>query len=272
MALSAKDLTVVEGDARIADILAWPAGLVSFDKKRRKGSQTVLVRIEQPLLPSGTWSTVTTLNISARKAEGFYRQHTWSLPSRGRWELRLTMLTDENDGAQTQQRTQWVALQTIRPEYPLAYPRPLALVAVRIWATYQLNGQLDSVSALVSRVCPDRDFATLDWITRATSNPTALYRHVLQMPANPKAVADAGIDLDALQDWHDFCRTRGLHYSRVTETVGTTLREVLTEIAAAGRATPRHDGTRWGGVIDRPSALVVDHINPRNASRRFTHF
>ena len=175
------------------------------------------------------------------------------------------MLTDETTDASVQQRTQWAALQTIRPEYPLAYPRPLALIALRIRASHQLSGQLDTISALVTRICPDWDTATATWITRATSNPASLYRHVLQMPANPKAVADAGLDLTALQDWHAFCVTKALHYNRVLEAAGTTLREVLTEIAAAGRATPRHDGTRWGVVIDRPSALVVDHINPRNA-------
>ena len=102
------------------------------------------------------------------------------------------MLTDETTDASVQQRTQWAALQTIRPEYPLAYPRPLALIALRIRATHQLSGQLDTISALVTRICPDWDTATATWITRATSNPASLYRHVLQMPANPKAVAEIG--------------------------------------------------------------------------------
>jgi hypothetical protein len=86
--------------------------------------------------------------------------------------------------------------------------------------------------------------------------------------ANPKPVADAGIDLEQLQDWHDFCRIKGLHYDRVLEDAQMTLRDALTEVAAAGRATPRHDGQRWGVTIDRPQEFVVDHISPRN-SREF---
>jgi len=68
-----------------------------------------------------------------------------------------------------------------------------------------------------------------------------------------------------LTDWHDFCRLKGLHYNRVLERAGTTLRDALTEIAVAGRASPRHDGLKWGVVIDRPAALIVDHVSPRNS-------
>jgi hypothetical protein len=69
-----------------------------------------------------------------------------------------------------------------------------------------------------------------------------------------------------LADWHEFCRLKGLSYDRVLDATNTTLRDVLTEIAAAGRATPRHDGMRWGVTIDRPSGLIVDHITPRNSA------
>ncbi|QFQ89429.1 phage tail protein [Paracoccus kondratievae] len=246
-------------------ILAFPAGLIKFTDEGKKRTVTVRIRVEQRLAGAEEWQAVTTLNISGKKTEAFYRQHTWSFPTRGRWEVRLTMLTDESDNSQIQQRTVWAALQTIRPEYPIAMDRPLSLVAVRVKATHQLSGALDNFSALVSRICLDWDHQTRTWVTRATSNPASLYRLVLQHPANPKAVTDAGIDLEQLQDWHNFCRLKGLSYNRVLDQAGTSLRDVLTEIAAAGRATPRHDGLRWGVVIDRPSDLIVDHITPRNS-------
>lgn len=246
-------------------ILAFPGGLVKFNDEGRKRSHSVSVRIEQRLVTAEEWQPVTTLNISARKAESFYRQHTWSFPSRGRWQVRLIMLTDETDRSSVQQRTAWAALQTLRPEYPLAYPYPLALVALRVKATHQLNGALDNFSAIATRICPDWDHETQTWVTRATSNPASLYRYILQAPANPKRAADSGIDLALLQDWHDFCRLKSLTYNRVLDQAGMTFRDALTEVAAAGRATPRHDGTKWGVVIDRPQELIVDHVSPRNS-------
>lgn len=245
-------------------ILAFRAGLVAYKKGKAK-AHSVSVRIRQRLVTEEAWQPVATLDITAKKLELFYRQHTWELPSRGRWQIEVTMMTDEATSDQIQQGCTWAALQTIRPEYPLAFSQPLALVAVRIKATHQLNGTLDNFSALVERPCLDWDHLSQTWVGRATTNPAALYRHVLQSPANPRPVADAGLDLQQLQDWHEYCRVNGLTYSRPLDATGTTLRDVLAEVAAAGRATPRHDGLRWGVTVDWPSSLIVDHITPRNS-------
>lgn len=246
-------------------ILSFPSGLVRFNDNGKKLTEAVSVRIEHRLAEAEEWQEVDTLDIRAKKLESFYRQYSWTFPSRGRWQVRMTMLTDENTDSQRQRRCMWAAIQTLRPEYPLNYPRPLALISARIKATHQLSGALDNCSAFLQRVCPDYDADTGTWIERATSNPASLYRFALQSPAYQKAVGDAGIDIDQLQGWHDFCREKGLKYDSVQDQAGTKLRDVLTEIAAAGRATPRHDGVKWGVTIDRAQDQVVAHINPRNS-------
>jgi hypothetical protein len=246
-------------------IIGFPSGLIQFDSGGKSKPETVSVRIEHRLAQAEEWILVETLVITAKKLESFYRQHTWSFASRGRWQIRMTMMTDETTDTKRQRRCSWASLQTLRPEYPLNYDRPLALIASRIKATYQLSGALDNLSVLGSRICPDFNWETGTWVMRATSNPAALYRFVLQSQVNPKPVGDAGIDIEQLEDWHDFCRINSLTYNRVLEETGTTLRDVLTEIAATGRATPRHDGVKWGVTIDRPQELIVDHISPRNS-------
>ena len=247
-------------------ILAFPAGLIQFDDEGKSRTESVSIRIEQRLVTSEAWSEVVQLDISAKKLETFYRQHSWSFPSRGRWQVRVTMLTVEDPDTKRQRRVSWVALQTIRPEYPLNFDKPLALIAVRVKATQQLSGALDNLNMIVRRICPDWDHASRTWITRATSNPASLYRLALQGPANPRPAPDAGLDLEALQDWHDFCRIKGLKYDRELVEANSLLRNVLTEIAAAGQASPRHDGLRWSVVIDGIEKPVIDHLNPRNSS------
>ena len=205
------------------------------------------------------------MNFTAKKFEAFYRQYTWSFATRGRYDIRCTRMTDETTSNQTQSRTTWVALQTLRPEYPIDNPTPLALIAMRVKATYQLNGALDNFNVLASRVPLDWDAPTEVWVRRVSSNPASAYRWALQSPSNPKAVGDSGINLEQLKDWHEFCTDKGLKYDKVLEDE-TKLEDVLTEIAAAGRATPRHDGLQYGVVIDRPQDLpVTDHVNPRNS-------
>ncbi|SCX30477.1 hypothetical protein DSM25558_4968 [Agrobacterium sp. DSM 25558] len=254
------------GDASGASvILAWPGGLVRFNDKGNPVNHTVTIRIDQRRIDAEEWQAVKTITVRARKLEAFYRQHTWTFPTRGRWQVSCTMLTAETNDSKIQQRTSWAGLQTIRPEYPLNFPHPLALVALRIKATHQLNGQLDNFNALVSRPCLDYEHTSGAWIERETKNPASLYRYVFQSPANPKAVSDTALDLEALADWHDFCRLKDLKYDRVIEEKTTTLRDLLTEIAAAGRGSPRHDGLKWSVTIDRPDKLRVDHVSPRNS-------
>lgn len=246
-------------------ILAWPAGMVRYDKKGKAKPHTVSVKIDQRRIDATEWTEVTTIAVSARKLEAFYRQHSWSFPARGRYQIRCTMLTDEAKSSQVQQRTTWAALQTIRPEYPWDFPHPLAMIAFRIKATHQLNGQLDNLNALFSRPALDYDHTTGTWITRVTSNPASIYRYVLQSPANPKPVADSGIDLDDLAAWHDFCRIKGLKFDIVYDEKTTKLEDLLQQIAAAGRATKRHNGLKWSVVIDRSDKPITDHFNPRNS-------
>ncbi|KGJ18727.1 host specificity factor TipJ family phage tail protein [Paracoccus sanguinis] len=256
--------TTADDAERVSIILAWPAGLIYVDDDGDKRTEEVRIRIEQRRVDQTAWTLVETLTVRARKAEAFYRQHSWALPARGRWQVRLTMLTEEPANMGRSRRTVWIALQSLRPEYPFNMAGQ-ALAVLRVKATHQLSGQLDSFSAVARRVCLDYDAPTRSWVTRATSNPASLYRYVLQSPANPRRVGNAQIDLAQLEDWHDFCRTKGLRYDRVLDDPAMQLRDALAEIAAAGRATPRHDGMRWGVTIDRPQALVVDHLTPRNS-------
>lgn len=243
-------------------IFGFPAGLGKVDDKGKQRSVTVSMRIRQRPAGTDAWAEVVTLDFTAKKFEGFYRQYTWNFATRGRYDIEVTRMTDEFTNQSTQGRTTWVALQTLRPEYPLNFTSPLALVAVRVKATYQLNGALDNFNALVSRRCLDWDTGSQTWIVRETSNPASLYRHALQSPANPKPSTDDEINLTLLQTWHEFCTAKGLKYDKAIDDDGE-LGDRLKEIAAAGRATKWHDGIRYGVVIDRPQDLVVDHINPR---------
>nr|WP_298102216.1 phage tail protein [uncultured Shinella sp.] len=246
-------------------ILGWPGGLFSVSKKGALQASTVIVKIQQRLVNAVEWQDVVTIEVTNKKREAFFRQHTWDFPSRGRWEVQAIMMTDETTSMQISNETAWVALQTIRPEYPFNFPKPVALVAVRAKATHQLNGQLDNFNLLARRYCLDYDHTTDTWIERATRNPASAERFVLQSTANTRPVASAGLDLASYKEWHNMCRLKGLKYDRVLEDASASLRDVLVEIAAAGRAAPRHDGRKWGVVVDQPQALTVDHFSPRNA-------
>lgn len=251
--------------ASVSVILQFPAGLFVMTKKG-VGGLGVDVRIRQRPVGTEVWQDVVTLQINAQKTQGFFRQHSWDLPARGRWEVEITRMTGERPATESSDRCVLMAFQSIRPEYPLNYDRPLALVAMRVKATYQLNGSLDNFNLEAGRVCDDWDSATQTWVRRVTSRPASLHRYVLQSQANAWPVPDSGIDLDVHADWHDFNVAKGLEYNAV-HTDDMSLGDVLKAVASAGRAYPRHDGLKWSVVIDRPQTLAVDHISPCNSSQ-----
>ncbi|ADZ70130.1 host specificity protein J [Polymorphum gilvum] len=253
------------GDCTEANvILHFPGGLIHYDGGGTARTASVEIRIRQRPAAGGDWEEVETITFSAKKREGFFRQYRWTLPERGRYEIEMARITDEAIDANTSDRVVWLALQSFRPEYPLNFGPPLSLVAVRVKATYQLNSSLESFNAVAERLIPDWDHETQSWVTRATRNPASHFRHVLQGPENTWAEPDSAIDLQALTDWHDFCRIKGLKYDRDRNFEASTF-DALAEIAAAGRASPRYDGTRWSVVVDRPSELVIAHVNSRNS-------
>ncbi|WP_226779499.1 host specificity protein J [Oceaniglobus trochenteri] len=251
------------GTSEIAVLIGFPSGLFNIDKKGRTQSVSVTLRIRARQDGAGAWEDIAELDVRAAKREAFVRVHRWTPPVRGRWQVEITRMTPETTSTQTSDRTVLTALQSIRPEYPIALDKPVALVALRIRATYQLNGTLDSFNALVEREMPLR--SGVAWLPGYGRNPASAYLAALTGASNPYPVPTTEIDWDGVADWYNWCEGKGLKYDRIHDT-SESLGEMLSAICAAGRATPHHDGRRWGVVIDRPQDVVIDHISPRNAS------
>lgn len=250
--------------ARASVILAFQAGLFRIDDKGRRKNQSVTVRIRARLNGVGVWSDVATLDITADQQESFFRQHTWSLPERGRWQIEVTRISEDSEETQVSDNVSLSAIQSIRPEYPINIDKPLALIAVRVRATYQLNGGLDAFNALFER----RGLLHVDgtWSEGFGRNPATSFLTALMGPQNPYPVGLSDNDMDVIADWYDWCEEKGLKYDRVHD-APEALEDMLAAICGAGRASPRHDGVRWGVVIDRPETRVIDHINPRNSEQ-----
>ena len=95
-------------------------------------------------------------------------------------------------------------------------------------------------------------------------NPASLFRYILQHPANARALADSKIDLAALADWHEFCRTRKFTFDTVL-TAQRSLYDVLADVAAAGRASPTMVDGKWSVVIDRVRSGYAQFFTPHNS-------
>lgn len=188
---------------------------------------------------------------------------------RGQYEVEVQRTSGDYDeldpevlGLQVTSRSDWTALRSFRPEYPINMDgTPLAVIALRVRAQEQLNGTLDNVTVFARRLLPDWDGES--WVRRATRNPASAFRHVMTSayetvyPLSPS-------DLQAVEDWHDFCAAKGLTYDRVHDAEASQL-DVLLDICAAGRAAPQDTGEMWTVVIDRIVSTVRAHVTARNS-------
>ena len=149
------------------------------------------------------------------------------------------------------------ALQSIWDEAPFdTTGHPAALIAIRA-----RNRSLDAVSCLASGYVEDWDGAT--WVAdQVSSNPASWYREVLRGDGNAEPVADAIIDTENMQDWHEWSADHGWEVNAIVQ--GQPVTEVLSMIAQSGMARPRF-GATYGVVIDRERD-PVGLITQRNAS------
>lgn len=258
-------------DAATASLdLTFPGGLGGFKKDGSKVNVLIDFQLRYRRVGNEAWDYTGKISVTAnRPGKPLTRTFPLTFPARGRYEIELTRLAEDHEDTdqskkdiQRSSRSAWSALRSFRPEYILNFDQPLALAAVRIRASGQLNGTLDEFNADLFCICPDWDAASRAWITRETQIPASLFRHVLTGPAitYPLSVEEIG----DLEDWHAFCVAKGLTYNRIHDYEASVL-DVLSDIAAAGRASPHDSGERWGVVVDRIIDTVTAHISPRNS-------
>ena len=211
----------------------------------------------------------------SNQTRAFTRIFTFNVP-RGQYEIDV-MLTSADDDTKANWKGSaglqviWQTLRTFTWGTPFKPRKPLAWLEMRVKASDQLNGTLDLVNAAVKSVVLDYDYKSKKWLRRVSSNPAALFRHVLQGPAmsDEHRVPDSKLDIAMLEHWHDYCRVQGFTYFKVVGgDEGMSVYDLLVEIAAAGRAKPllRIDsGGMWTVLIDEPRTQIMQHFTEHNS-------
>jgi len=183
--------------------------------------------------------------------------------ARGQYEVQTRKHTGDGDPAKVRDDIVWTAIRSFTNVSPVNFPKPLALLALRIRATDQLSGVLDTLNADCTSLVTAWNGSI--WVANTASQwPPDLFRHVLQGPANARPVPDSAIDLENLQAWHAYCVANGFKFNQVRTNV-SSVASALDDIAAAGRAVKTFINGKWGVIWDRPADSIVQHFTPRNS-------
>ena len=149
----------------------------------------------------------------------------------------------------------------------------IAKTAVRVQSTNKANGSVDGVNAMVQTIALDWDRTTSTWITRPTNNPASLFVYILMHPANAYKISPlewaSKIDLNTLQQWHEFCEVSNpsggkLTYNNII-TNNMSVMDVLRDICAAGLASPIFLDGKWSVVVDKLRDHTTQYFTPYNS-------
>ena len=187
--------------------------------------------------------------------------YQWKVP-RGQYDIRVRRTTADSDSSRIMDELYWSAIKTVTNEEPIDFPFPLAKMALKVRATNQLSGIIDDLNAKVSSYMLDWNGSA--WAEGVSSNPASIFRHILQSDAMSTPLADGRIDLTSLQTWHTHCASEGYEFNMVRD-FQSSVWELLSDVAIAGRATPIQVDGKWGVAIDKAQTVPVQHFTPRNS-------
>ena len=274
--------TATEADLISVD-LTWQQGLVRFDDLGARQERTVTLLLRYKLVSVSTWTapvfdadtvpnwwyTVfpgahTEINIRGKQTSALRHGFRWPTPVRGQYDVEIRRMSADTTSDKIFDVVHWTALRRFIRRDPIIFPTNLTRTGLRIRASDQLNRVVDTFSGVAHRKAVDWDPEAGDWLFRATSNPAAMFRWVLQGASNARPVPDSQIDFPRLQDWSEECHNRHFECNMIVD-YPSSVREVLQIICGTGRASLDNIDGRWCPVMDRPRAVAVQHFTPRNS-------
>jgi hypothetical protein len=239
-----------------------PSGVGSVGSDGSVKTYTVTIRVEYSLAAANAWSQLGIVTFSGRSRDTIRQGIKATLP-KGQYDIRVTKTSGDANSDQVQEQVVWTALRGFRNEAPIAFSKPLAKIAIRIRATSQLNGSINSLNYISqSKV---KSWNGTEWLDDTISNnPADLFRYVLQCAANALPVADAGIDLETLQEWAEYCTAQGFTFDMQRDTA-VSVYDTLVAIASGGRAKVVFPDGRWSVYWDDQDAPIVQYFTTRNS-------
>jgi hypothetical protein len=244
--------------------IGFPSGVYRYQASdTSKQNYTVNVAIQYRKVGTLPWISTAGISVTANSVQAI-RQTLLVQVARGQYEVRVQKSSADYSGSDTvSEQVGWSALRGRRHAPITTFNKPLTMIAMRIKATNELSGTVNSFNMIASSQIKVWNGSA--WVSDQTSsNPADLFRSVLQGDANARPVADAQIDLAILQEWHGYCTAKGFTFNQVRTTVASVY-DTLRDIAAAGRAAVTLRDGKWGVIWDRPDDTIVQHFSPRNS-------
>lgn len=246
-----------------------PNGCVAYTYSTTRGSSrtTATVSFEIMYAPAGTesWVSRPTQTVTENTTSAVRPGDRWTVP-KGKYRVACRRLTaDQPETTSSTSNTVydtlvWSALRTFRSGAPYHPPYPIAVIALRIKATDQLNGTIPAVTVLGTGYAPSWNGSSWSWAP--TNNPADIARWLLLGPAcvdHPSSVIDT-----AYAEFHDWCAAMGITFNKVCDDQ-VSLPARVRQVLASAMATQVLPDCRESVIWDRSDLLIMGHHTPLNS-------
>ena len=278
--------TTTDSQEMSLDIL-FPAGLFGSKPNGSLAQATFYVRFRYRELPSGLFTDMVLsdplgLGVYATATPGEYevrasqrgqtvRGFRFIFPSESQYEVEVTKYqssthnSSNNDTVPVDENAQVAVFRSVRTPTDPIVPLDVAHVALRILATDQLQGQLDTFSCLVTPVMDEWSAGSGFVQTVNEQNPSWNLLNVLRTGMGQYSVPDAQIDLNSFARFALFCSDNGYE-------VHATIKEEkrfadwANQIAATARGKLTLINGTYGVMYDGEQTDPIQVLTDRNSN------
>jgi hypothetical protein len=206
--------------------------------------------------------------ISRGTAEPFIISFTIGFPYRDQWELAIHQIDPDSTSSRELRDRTVSALKSFTNVPPIAPDKHMHIIELRVKASDQLSGVLDNFNCLATSVLPAWENGAWTWAP--TSNPAAIFLNLLDGAPNKKPLGSNRIDYEALQRWSERNDRIQPGFSQPNASCNFvvdksyTLWQLLSSVAACGRASPTMRDNKYSVIIDEEDLTPVQTFTPRN--------
>jgi len=229
--------------------------------------------------------------VTSRSRDPLRSGFTFSPATRDTWDIRIIrQQTNIMGGAavtslddiwiEIASSVAWTALRSTKYEVGVSIgPNIATFIKVRIRATDQLNGIIDSFNLIAEKELRTWDKTGQTFTApAATRDPAWAYLDILTGLGNARPITNESkyIWLDELSDWATANASGGRFYDEVVD-YRTSVFSALTIACGVGRASLSTRDGKWTVVLEQASPTPVQFFTPRNSwnfssVKRFVNF
>ena len=193
------------------------------------------------------------------------------------YEIRVKRSGAESTNTRILDQLQITSIETLKNESPVVLDYPHTLLEMQVQSSERLTGNVDNLSAFVSkRIRSINENGFINGLIE-TGNPALIALDILTNGANRSPLRDDQIDFSSFVELANFC-SEEISYEQGGKTythqkyefnglvVGSTVQEAVNNVLANGRAQLLMlQNGKFGVLIDRPKTIPKQLITPANS-------